>query len=112
MSARVAPSRYNAAVLRTAPPFLVAVLLLGGCLWGKDTAAPVVRTRAAKDLSCPDAKIRVESELGGRYTARGCGRSVVYNTACQDLRCEAWLEGENAPGWRDRPDPGTVESLR
>jgi hypothetical protein len=105
-------SRYNAAVPQTAPRVLLAALLLNACIIGRDAAAPVVRTRAAKDLECPDDKITIESQLGSRYVARGCGKSVEYNTACEHLRCEAWREGEQAPGWRDRPDPGSPESLR
>ena len=86
--------------------------LLSACILGRDAAAPVVRARANTDLACPDDKIAVESELGGRYTARGCGKSAVYNTACEGLSCEAWREGDKAPAWRDRPDPGSPESLR
>jgi hypothetical protein len=88
-----------------------AVLALG-CSAGKDAAAPLVRVRANKDLGCPDDKIQIESQLGGRYIASGCGKRAEYHSVCDGLQCSVGREGEDAPGWRDRPDPGSAESLR
>ena len=68
-------------------------------------AVPLVRVRAASDLDCPDAEIRISEELGNRYKAVGCGRKMLYRTACDGLSCV--VQSENEPGipWKDRPEP-------
>jgi hypothetical protein len=52
------------------------------------------------------------AEMGGRYRATGCGRTAVYHSVCEHLSCRVGLEGEAAPAWRDRPDPGSIEEGR
>jgi hypothetical protein len=83
------------------------VLAAAGCSTTRDAAVPMVRVRAEKDLACAGDKIEITSKLGGRYEARGCGRTATYASACEDLRCSVSKEGEEAPAWRDRPDPGS-----
>ena len=85
---------------------------LAGCTTTKDAAVPEVRVRATDDLECPPSQIDVRAEMGGRYRAVGCGRSIVYHTVCEHLRCRIGLEGESAPAWRDRPEPGSIEEGR
>ncbi len=83
-----------------------------GCTTNRDAAVPMVRVRAEKDLQCPGDRISVRSGIGGKYTATGCGKSAVYNSACEGLSCSVTLEDEEAPGWRDRPDPDSIERHR
>jgi hypothetical protein len=85
---------------------LVCLALLLGCAVGAGAAAPLVRERAAYDLDCPDAQIRLEEELGGQFKAIGCGRKARYRTACDGLSCVVRGEDEPAIPWRDRPEPG------
>ena len=74
---------------------------------------PQIRSRAPKDLDCPGKELHVKKELGGRYRVTGCGRTRVYNTSCAGLKCSVGLaEEDTSPGWRDRPDPGTLEEGR
>jgi hypothetical protein len=87
-------------------------LIVAGCAATQEAAVPLVRVRANKDLKCPDDKIHVESMLGGRYRARGCGRQADYHSMCDGLQCSVGREGEEPAVWRDRPDPGSLESLR
>jgi hypothetical protein len=65
----------------------------------------MVRVRAASDLDCPDADIRITEELGNRYKAVGCGRKIFYRTACDGLSCVVQSENEPAIPWKDRPEP-------
>jgi hypothetical protein len=89
------------------------LLLIGaGCAAMKDAAVPLVRVHANKDLRCPDDKISVEPLIGGRYVASGCGRRAEYHSACDGLQCSVGREGEDPNAWRDRPEPGSLESLR
>ena len=74
----------------------------------RDAAEPQVRIRAEKDLVCKKDRIEVSQGLGGRYTATGCGRTVDYDSVCDGLQCQVSKAGEEAPAWRDRPDPGSV----
>lgn len=90
----------------------LAVLATPGCTTNKDAAVPLVRVHAEKDLKCPSDQITVRSKIGGKYFATGCGRSAVYDSACEGLRCSVSNEDEEAPGWRDRPDPGSLEGER
>ena len=69
---------------------------------------PLVRVRAEKDLACAAKQIKVEPQIGGRYVASGCGRTVTYDSVCEQLQCSVSREGEEAPAWRDRPEPGDV----
>ncbi len=91
---------------------LVALLAAGGCTTARDAAVPLVRVRAEKDLPCAGDKIVIEEKLGGRYAASGCGRTVTYASACDGLSCDVSREGEEAPAWRDRPDPGSPYDRR
>jgi len=92
---------------------VVAAMLGPSCTTVRQPALPLVHTRAPKDLDCPDKRIHVTEELGGRYRATGCGRTLVYRSACEGLQCSVGLEGdESVPGWRDRPEPGTIEDSR
>ena len=86
---------------------VMAALAVLACSTARDAAVPLVRVRAEKDLACAGDKIEIASKLGGRYEARGCGRTQAYTSACEDLRCSVSKEGEEAPAWRDRPDPGS-----
>ena len=87
--------------------WMVVAIAAGACSTARDPAMPMVRVRAEKDLTCSSDKIEIASQLGGRYEARGCGRTATYASACEDLRCSVTKEGEEAPAWRDRPDPGS-----
>jgi len=82
------------------------------CTSARDAAVPLVRVHAHKDLDCPEKQIHVKREMGGLYRASGCGRTAVYNTACDHLRCTVGLEDEEPAPWRDRPEPGSVEEGR
>ncbi len=75
-----------------------------------NAAQPYVLTRATKDLACPTKKIAVRRELGGRYVASGCGKTAAYQSVCEQLQCEVSREGDEPPAWRDRPDPGPIET--
>jgi hypothetical protein len=83
---------------------------LCSCATGRDAAAPLVQVRATKDLDCPQNRIVIESSVGGVWTANGCGHSVTYQSACEHLECSVTKEGEEAPGWRDRAEPGSIEA--
>jgi len=88
-------------------PLIPLCLLVGvgGCTTTRDAAVPLVRVHAAKDLKCPDDKIEVEPQLGGRYVASGCGKRLTYHSACEHLHCTVGQAGEEPPAWRGRPDP-------
>ena len=92
----------------SAPAGLVGATLCG-CVMNRDAAMPQVRIRAEKDLTCKKDKIEVETQLGGRYKATGCGRTVTYDSVCEGLQCQVSQAGEEAPAWRDRPDPGSPD---
>lgn len=66
----------------------------------------LVKIRGESDLECPQSDLLVHSTWGGRYIVSGCGRTVTYDSICEGLRCEVTRAGEEAPGWRGRPDPG------
>jgi hypothetical protein len=84
-----------------------ALLAGPGCtINSRGAAEPMVRSRAADDLECPQRDVRLEQiELGNRYKAFGCGRSKMYRTACVGLQCTVAGDGDPAIPWRDRPDP-------
>lgn len=86
--------------------------LAGSCMMHNDAALPQVRVRAEKDLACPGDRIHVEQQLGGRYKATGCGRTQSYDSICQGIDCQVSKEGDQAPAWRDRPDPGSFDDRR
>ena len=92
----------------------LAIALLGpSCSTAKDPALPQVRSRAPKDLDCQSKELHVYHELGGRYRVTGCGRTTVYNTSCDNLKCAvSRADEETVPGWRDRPEPGSIEEGR
>lgn len=102
------PDMRSPLILTLALPLLMTL----GCATNKDAAVPLVRVRAEKDLKCPPDQITVRSKIGGKYLASGCGRTAIYDSACEGLKCSVSLEDEEAPGWRDRPDPGTLEGDR
>ncbi len=83
-----------------------------GCAMNSDAAVPLVRVHAEKDLKCPSDEIPIRSKLGGRYEASGCGRTATYDSACVGLQCNVSNEEDAAPGWRDRPDPNSMERNR
>ncbi len=91
---------------------ILVVLAASACTTNKDAAAPLVRVRAEKDLKCPSDQIRVDSRIGGKYLASGCGKTATYNSACEGLRCSVTNEDEEAPAWRGRPDPDGTEFNR
>jgi hypothetical protein len=85
-----------------------AAFMGSGCLsvQGASSAAiPLVRAHAQTDLDCPQAEIKIEQELGGKYKAVGCGQKAVYTAACDGLSCVVRGENERAIPWRARPDP-------
>lgn len=92
-------------------PFVFASLPIS-CTTNKDAAVPMVRIRAEKDLRCASDQIQVQSLIGGRYRASGCGRTQTYDSACDGLQCQVTNEDEEAPAWRDRPDPDSTEFRR
>ncbi len=91
---------------------VLPLLVLAACASNRGAAIVLVRIHAEKDLQCASDRIEVRGMLGGRYRATGCGRSAVYNSACEGLQCQVANEDEAAPAWRDRPDPGSLESDR
>jgi hypothetical protein len=95
------------------PPWSAAALaVLAGCAAMQEPALPMVRARAEKDLRCAGDNLEVEEMIGGKYRVDGCGRTAVYDTVCDNVKCSVSLEGEEAPAWRDRADPGTLENER
>jgi hypothetical protein len=80
------------------------------CVQLQDPAMPLVRARAEKDLRCPSDNLEIESQLGGKYRVDGCGRTATYDTACDNLQCTVSAEDGEAPAWRDRPVPGSLEA--
>jgi hypothetical protein len=78
----------------------------------RNAADPMVRSQASRDLRCPQKSLRLERAWGGRYTVRGCGKSAVYHSSCLGLSCQVGREGEVPPGWRDRPNPDSMDSVR
>ncbi len=75
----------------------------------REPALPLVRVKAEKDLQCGSDFIAIESLWGGRYRAEGCGRVVEYDSVCDGLQCEVTRSGEEAPAWRDRAEPGSID---
>jgi hypothetical protein len=93
-------------MLRSLVPAILG-FLAAGCFTvngASSNAMPAVKVQASTDLDCPQREIRVSKEWGGRFEVVGCGRRVVYNTACDGLQCTAAPEGKAVP-WRDRPPP-------
>lgn len=68
---------------------VAAALVLAGC---HSTAVEVVRSQAATDLACPEAKIQVKPDAKekGTYQADGCGKNATY-------ACEGWDSYNQAP---------------
>jgi hypothetical protein len=79
---------------------------------GNRPAIPQVRGLAERDLDCPGSDIRIEEELTGMFKAVGCGRKARYQAACVHLACTVSPEDGPAIPWRDRPEPGSLESER
>jgi len=95
------------------PSLLATVAMsLCGCSTARDAAVPEIRVRAEKDLACSSDKIEVRAQLGGRYKATGCGRNVTYDTVCAGIDCAVSKSGDEAPAWRGRPEPGSIEDRR
>jgi hypothetical protein len=91
---------------------LAVALIVCGCSTAKDPAAPTVRVRAEQDLACSGDKITIDKQIGGRYSVKGCGREAVYDSACEGIDCQVTKAGDEAPAWRDRPDPGSIHDPR
>jgi hypothetical protein len=99
--------RAHGLLRRTGRAGSLGVLLATGCFTvsgASANATALVVVHASGDLDCPEKKIQVEEEVGGRYRAFGCGQKAVYNTACDGLSCVVSQDGKAIP-WRDRPDP-------
>lgn len=79
---------------------------------GNRPAIPQVRGLAERDLDCPGSDIRIEEELSGMFKAVGCGRKARYRAACEHIACTVSPEDGQAIPWRDRPEPGSLESQR
>ncbi|MCA9623550.1 MAG: hypothetical protein KC731_31230 [Myxococcales bacterium] len=96
---------------RPLPALALAIVVwpLTGCLIGTHPAMALVRVHAEKDLECASKFLEVEPEIGGRYVAKGCGRTATYDTVCDGLQCQVTRAGEEAPAWRGRPDPGSFD---
>jgi hypothetical protein len=101
-------SRGQAAALTATLCASLIALLATGCTTLRDPAMPTVRIKAEKDLKCDGDFIEIESLWGGRYRAKGCGRVVEYDTVCDGLQCDVSRSGEEAPAWRGRADPGSI----
>jgi hypothetical protein len=73
---------------------LASAVTLGllGCS-GAD-ATPMVRARAADDLVCAESTLRVDRELDGTYSARGCGKRIHYRAVCEGTHCAVSREGD------------------
>jgi hypothetical protein len=97
-----------------AAAFVIGLLSLqAGChATGNRPALPQVRAQAERDLDCPGSEIRIEEELTGMFKAVGCGRKARYRAACEHLACTVSHEDGQAIPWRDRPEPGSLESQR
>lgn len=91
---------------------LLALTLTGACTTIREPALPMVRSEAAKDLACPPKSLQIVEQVGGIYRVTGCGRTALYHTACDGLQCRVGRADEAAPGWRDRPEPGSIEEGR
>lgn len=92
---------------------LIAVVgVAASCTMNKDAAVPLVRVHAEKDLQCASAQIQVTAMVGGRYRASGCGRTAIYDSACEGLQCRVTNADEEAPAWRDRPEPDSPDFTR
>lgn len=90
-----------------------ALLFLGACYaTGNRPAIPQIRAQAERDLDCPGSEIRIEEELSGMFKAVGCGRKARYRAACEHLTCTVSHEDGQAIPWRDRPEPGSMDSRR
>ncbi len=61
-------------------------------------ATPMVRARAADDLTCPESTLRVRRDYSGTYTALGCGKRATYRSVCEGTRCALAREGESLQG--------------
>jgi hypothetical protein len=84
----------------------VLAVVLAACGTATGAALPLVRHHATIDLDCPEAEVRIEEQLGGRYKAVGCGRKATYRTACDGLTCDVKSEEDTVIPWKDRPEPG------
>lgn len=89
--------------------FLLAFLPAAGlgCLTvsgASSNAVPAVKVQASSDLDCPQKELHITKEWGGRFEVIGCGHKIIYNTACEGLKCSVAPEGQTVP-WRARPDP-------
>jgi hypothetical protein len=99
-------------ICRSSARAVFALAAMAGCSSTRDAALPLVRAHAAHDLRCPDKSIRVDRMMGERWRAAGCGREVVYHSACVELRCTVGRAGEEPQPWRDRPEPGSLDEVR
>lgn len=72
---------------------VVLAAVLAACS-GAD-ATPMVRARAADDLVCAEATIKVVRGMDGNYTAVGCGKRAKYTALCEGTRCSVAREGDS-----------------
>jgi hypothetical protein len=90
-----------------------AAALLCSCV----TTTDVVRSRFAKEQSCPEDQVRVDEAGGAQYRARGCDKETIYvcdHVAAFKGGVECVQQGlPNPPAYRERappvlppPDPG------
>ncbi len=83
----------------------VALFGLASCV----TTTSVVRSRFAKEQSCPVDRVTVDGPFAQRYRAHGCDREATYvctSTGGFKGGGECVEEGlPNPPGYRDREHP-------
>jgi len=85
-----------------------AALLAGLCACSGADATPMVRARAADDLTCAESTIRVVRGMDGNYTALGCGKKANYQALCEGTQCSVSKEGEglkSPPQLAPPPEP-------
>src|SRR5579862_8026668 len=57
---------------------VVGVVGVAAALCSCVTTTDVVRSRFAKEQSCPEDQVRVDEGGGTQYRARGCDKETVY----------------------------------
>ena len=110
------PDSPGVSVLKLLSAVVFGAASLVGCsttisMSGAKAAIPQVRLQAEEDFDCPQADIRIEEQVGGRFLVVGCGKKGIYQAQCDGLQCR--IRGEHDPSipFRDRPDVGGPGSL-
>jgi hypothetical protein len=79
--------------------------LLSSCV----TTTDVVRSRFAKEQSCPEDRVQVDEAGGAQYRARGCDKETVYvctSVAAFKGGAQCVQQGlPNPPDYRERERP-------